>query len=244
MPDMSHLDKKYFIDHVVFNCPFCNRNNLPYSIKSVVKFDWSKEKPCNIFIAECSSCGKKSMHLSFDVRYEEYDRGTIRRHYAFKDGDIDSKIFYSVPTTFFVLDDRIPKILRELISEADGCMKMNYLTGASACMRKTIYELLIIEKVAQGKYDEQIRSLKTKYPNLDTELFDVLGHIQQMTSDKIHEQSWDKWESKFLKLIIETLKTILYEIYVTPEIKKEKVNTIKKLYENVFSKKDEKIKPQ
>jgi len=237
MPDMSHLDKKYFIDNTVFNCPFCNRNNLPYSITSVVKFDWSNDKPCYIFITVCSSCGKKSMHLSYDVRYDEYDRGSIRHHYRFNDVDIDSKIFYSVPTTFFVLDDRIPKILRELISEAEGCMKMNYLTGASACMRKSIYELLIIEKVSPGNYDEQIKSMKAKFPSIDAELFDVLGHIQQMTSDKIHEQSWDKWESKFLKLIIETLKTILYEIYVSPEIKKEKVNTIKKLHENVFSKK-------
>ncbi len=24
MSDMSHLDKKYFIDNYVYNCPYCN----------------------------------------------------------------------------------------------------------------------------------------------------------------------------------------------------------------------------
>lgn len=242
---MSHLDKKYFIDSHSYNCPFCNRNNVQYELRNLeTTFDWSNEKQCFVYFVQCSSCSKNSMHLSYEKIHTQVALSRYQTRLFFSKGDIDSKVFYSVPTSFFVLDERIPRILREIISEAEGCMKMNYLTGASACMRKAIYELLLIEKVSYGNYDERIKSLKAKYPSLDPELFDVLGHIQQMTSDKIHEQSWDKWESKFLKLIIETLKTILYEIYVTPEIKKEKVNTIKKLYENVFSKKDEEIKPQ
>jgi len=48
-------------------------------------------------------------------------------------------------------------------------------------------------------------------------LFDNLGDIQDMTSEKVHEQSWDKWDSNALRLIIETLKIILYEIYVQPK---------------------------
>ena len=48
--------------------------------------------------------------------------------------------------------------------------------------------------------------------SIDPELFDVLGHIQQMTSDKVHEQSWDKADSPTLRLIIESLKEVLYEI--------------------------------
>jgi hypothetical protein len=103
--------------------------------------------------------------------------------------DIDSKIFYSVPTSFFVLDNRIKKILRDFITEAEGCLKMNFLTGASACIRKAIYELLVIEKCTKPSYDERIKELKTKYKDTDPTLFDIIGHIQNMTSDKIHEQS-------------------------------------------------------
>ncbi|MFC2008235.1 hypothetical protein ACFLT0_00900, partial [Chloroflexota bacterium] len=141
---------------------------------------------------------------------------------------------YSVPTSFFVIDSRIPSAIRELITEAEGCLKMNYLTGASACMRKAIYELLVIEKTGEGDYESRIKALKQKYADSDPQLYDILYHIQDMTSNKVHEQSWDKWDSQYLKLIIETLKTILYDIYVTPQIKKERTIEIQKLREKVM----------
>jgi hypothetical protein len=125
-----------------------------------------------------------------------------------------------------------------LISESEGCLKMNFLTGASACIRKAIYELLILEKVDADSYEEKIKALKKKYVNSDPNLFDIMSHIQQMTSDKIHEQSWDKWDSKYLTLIIETLKTILYDIYVVPQIKKERSNFIQQLHKTVLGNKD------
>jgi len=65
MKDESYLDKKYFIDGYVFNCPFCNRNNLQYSLTTHFSFDWTKEKKCYGYLAKCSSCDHESMHLSF-----------------------------------------------------------------------------------------------------------------------------------------------------------------------------------
>ena len=130
---MSHLDEKYFIDENVYNCPYCNRRNVKYNVTSHGSFDWSNSKVCHIWFVKCSSCGKKSMHLSYsDISWAtDYGR--------FKNGiDIDSNIFYSVPTSFFVIDNRIPKLIRELITEAEGSIKMNFLTGASACTRKAI----------------------------------------------------------------------------------------------------------
>ena len=67
------------------------------------------------------------------------------------------------------------------------------------------------------------------HPESDPELFNILGSIQEMTSDKIHEQSWDKWDSRNLQLIIGTLKTILYDIYVDPKIKEDRLKAIKEL---------------
>jgi hypothetical protein len=235
MEDMSYLDKKYFIDSHVYNCPFCNRNNVPYSIISRLSFNWSKNKICYLYLVKCSSCEYVSLHLSFEEIKSELNWSHFNEYI-----DIDSKIFYSVPTSFFVLDSRIAKIIRELISEAEGCLKMNFLTGASACMRKSIYELLIIEKINGDSYDERIKSLKKKYTSSDPLLFDVLSQIQQMTSDKIHEQSWDKWDTKQLSLIIATLKTILYDIYVDPEEKKERIKNIQQLREIVIGKKNKK----
>jgi hypothetical protein len=175
-----------------------------------------------------------SMHLSYE---QVYAWMSTKQCYVFaSDIDIDSKLFYSVPTSFFVIDPRIPAIIRDLITEAEGCLKMNYLTGASACARKAIYELIVQEKATGKDYEEQIKSLKDKHAAADSTLFDILAHIQDMTSDKIHEQSWDKWESSHLKLILETLKAVLYEIYVLPKEKEERSQQIMKLREKVFLK--------
>lgn len=174
------------------------------------------------------------MHLSYsDISKEGlYHPSGI----AFRsDLDIDDAIFYSVPTSFFVLDDRIPAIIRDLITEAEGCIKMNFLTGASACMRKAIYELLVIAKAEGTDYESRIKSLKKKYPNSDPQLFDILARIQDMTSDKIHEQSWDHWNSQYLRLIIETLKTVLHDVYVTPKVKASRSSFIQNLLQKITS---------
>ena len=173
MQDQSHLDRKYFIDDTVYNCPFCNRNNVRYSVEHTFSFDWTAQKKCFGFIVECSSCENQSMHLT----YEDITGSWTGSRYPITPGiDIDSKIFYSVPTSFFVLDKRIPRVIRELITEAEGCAKMNFLTGASACVRKSIYELLIKEDAEGTDYESKIKSLKEKHPTCDPALFDILRH--------------------------------------------------------------------
>lgn len=236
--DQSHLDKKYFIDRYKYNCPFCKRGHVSYDLGYTYEFDWTPEKKCYIIIAKCESCGGKSMHLSYE-NLTVYSNG----HTLFSANieDIDSKLFYSAPTSFFVIDPRIHEIIRELITEAEGCLKMNYLTGASACMRKAIYELTVKEKCEGEKYEGKIKDLKTKHSQLDPTLIDVLAHIQDMTSDKIHEQSWDKWDSDSLKLIIETLKSVLYELYVEPLERKGRVSRVTQLLEKVSGAKKAKI---
>jgi hypothetical protein len=113
---------------------------------------------------------------------------------------------------------------------------MNYLTGASACARKAIYEFLVREKAEGEHYEDKIKSLKGKFWSVAAELFDVLVHIQDMTSDKVHEQSWPKWDSKNLTLIIETLKAILHEVYVVPKERSSRSGNIRELLQNVRSK--------
>jgi len=240
MEDKSYLDKKYFIDRWVYNCPFCNRRNVKYRVIYKFSFNWSENKVCFVYLVKCTDCNNVSMHLSYeDIVKHVSPRYTSVEYYEFLADidDIDSKIFYSVPTSFFVMDSRIPSIIRELITEAEGCLKMNFLTGASASMRKAIYELTVKEKAEGKDYESKIKFLKSKYQSIDSALFDILAAIKDMTSDKIHEQSWDKWESDNLKLIIETLKTILHEIYVLPKQKEERLKEVQQLHEKVQKKK-------
>lgn len=239
MSNQSHLDQKYFIDDKIYNCPFCNRRHVTYSVFDHQVFHWSKEKICIVIFVICNSCQKRSMHLSFKDPLVR--SGTTQHPFTnnfHPNVDIDSMIFHSIPTSFFVLDERIPVVIRELISEAEGSLKMNFLTGASACARKAIYELTIKEEATGADYEGKIKSLKAKFSAIDPDLFDVLAHIQDMTSDKIHEQSWDKWESPNLTLIIETLKVVLHEIYVVPMERKARSTEIKKLRQEVAAKKN------
>jgi len=228
--DLSHLDKKYFIDPHIYNCPFCKRNNVSYSLIDTFSFHWGEYKTCYGYIVRCDSdgCEKTSMHLSFQElrRYSHSDQ--------FMDGlDIDAALFFSQPTSYFVLDSRIPEKVRELIYEAENSRKSNYLVGASACLRKAIYELLEHEKsivknpkTGYADYQASIKSLKEKFNNVASELFDALGHTQEMVSDNVHEGSWEAWDSPKLRFIIELTKATLHEMYVVPEERKERLGLL------------------
>ena len=217
MPDESHLDRLYFVDSHVYNCPFCRRGHVRYSIATNWSCDWTENTKCYGYIAKCHSCGKKSMHLSHhEVELEHAGMGTAR-YFNIPDGTtIDDLFFFSVPTSFFTLDSRIPRVLRELITEADGCLKNNHLTGASACVRKVVYELSKLEGAQGGNYEERIKSLKEVHPSIDPTYFDTLLTIQKVTSSKVHEEAYDGWTSNHLRLLLASLRTVLHELYVVP----------------------------
>ena len=169
------------------------------------------------------------MHLTYqNLQYEQFQGARFK-----DDVDLDQAFFYSVPTSFFVVDSRIPRVIRELITEAEGCAKMNYLTGASACTRKAIYELLALQDAQGPNYDDKIKDLRAKNPGVDAELFEIIGHIKDMTSDHVHEQSWVAWDSKHLQLFLEAFKAVLHEIYVVPEEKKTRAGAVRELREQL-----------
>ncbi|MGD0331342.1 MAG: hypothetical protein ABSB40_13010 [Nitrososphaeria archaeon] len=231
--DQSQLDQLYFIDKYVYNCPFCNRRNVNYHVIGKHSFDWTDDKQCFVYFTKCSSCGNTSMHLSFTGISISYIRPDLAI-FNLEDVSIDDYFFYSVPTSFFVLDKSIPKVFRELITEAEGCLKSNFLTGASACTRKVVYELALKEKAEGGNYEDRIKSLKAKRPDVDSTYFDTLLAIQKVTSDKVHEQSYDGWQSKHLRVILSALREILREMYVVPMLKEQKRKEILKLQEEVL----------
>lgn len=231
------MDKKYFIDAHIYNCPFCKRNHVSYSLIDDFAFHWGENKICHGYIVRCNSegCEKTSMHLSFQELRESYVQyNQVNYRDRFMNGmDIDAALFFSQPTSYFILDNRIPEKVRELIYEAENSRKSNYLVGASACLRKAVYELLEHEKAivknqktGHADYQESIKTLKAKFPAVAPELFDGLGHIQEMTSDNVHEGSWEAWDSSKLRFIIELAKATLHEMYVVPEERKERLGLL------------------
>lgn len=168
------------------------------------------------------------MHMTFD----KIEASSNDYRQFSKKIDLDEAFFYSVPTSFFVVDSRIPLKIRELITEAEGCKKMNFLTGASACTRKAIYELLSLHEATGPNYDDKIKSLQSKHPDVDDELFEVLKHVKDMTSEHVHEDSCIAWSAADLNLFLVALKAVLHEIYVTPDEKRNRIQAVRALKED------------
>ena len=242
--DLSYLDKKYFIDGRRYNCPFCNRRSVVYSVISKSSFNWSDERVVYIYLIRCGerNCGKISMHLSdfdFPTNYQgnafEYEPDNWERETDYDSEDLDNYIFFNQPTSFFTVDSRINSKLRELLSEAENCSKMNFLVGASACVRKTIYELINLERVrvirddGRTNYTESIKKLKEKFNWVSEEYFGALSNIQELASDNVHEDSWKAWDSPKLRFFIELVRATLYEMYVIPEEIKSRLSLLGEL---------------
>ena len=221
MPDQSFLDDCYFVDSRTYNCPFCNRRHVTYSVESKQSFHWTDKKECYAYIVECRSCSNRSMHLSFT------SIGVLEQRHAFfldknEDRSLDEFFFYSVPTSFFTLDERVPRVLRELLTEAEGSLKSNFLTGASACARKIIYELAVINEICDASYEDRIKSLKKKHRDIDQTYFDSLLTIQKATSSKVHENAYDGWTSGHVRLILASIREVLHELYVVPGLRADR----------------------
>ncbi len=234
MPDHSYLDNRYFVDDRVYNCPFCNRRHVAYWIYRVVDFDWADSKRCTGYFVQCGSCSRRSMHLTFEnmsATYLTHHNGEPTYKFALTKEQnstdyLDQCFFFSVPTSFFSMDGRIPKKLRELLVEAEGCYKSNFLTGASACARKIIYELGVLGGAKGDNYEDRIKSLKEIHPEVEPSFFDTLLTIQQVTSNKVHENSYDGWDSKHLRIILASLSEVLHEIFVVPALRADRRKAI------------------
>ena len=142
----------------------------------------------------------------------------------------DEHIIMSIPTSFFTIDERIPKKFRDLIEEAEKCIQNNCLTGASACIRKTIYEFLIKENAQGNNYDEKIKSLKGRCKTLDDQYIDMIAGIQGIMCDQVHESTvFENFTSRHAKAYIAVLKEIFNHFYVLPKeasVKKAEIDTL------------------
>ena len=231
MSDLSDWENKFFIDGTRYNCPFCNVRSINYSVTDRGSFDWNDEEKRYFYIVKCSGCGKKSYHLSEhewdDTRLQPFqyapdDLGDL----PYEQAELDDYFFYHHPTSFFTIDDRIPKVIRELVTEAEGCRTMNWMVGGSGALRKAIYKFLKDQKANQQKdksghtlsYEDQIKLVQKQNPKVSEVLFHALSKIQDMTSEELHEnKEWDPWKQNEFDFIITTVKALLHEVYVLPK---------------------------
>jgi hypothetical protein len=250
--DRSYKDSKYFIDDSVYNCPFCKRRHVKYYIRQSGSFDATHKSKLYFYTAVCMDCKKTSFHLSKHLinvtpliegksilgAQEDWRKmqqiseliDTTQNQFVFPGeltkklpDELDDCFVYNLPTSSFTLDERIPKDIRSPLVEAENCLKNNFLTGASACIRKAIYKLLqnhkIEERAPENKlvqYDKRIDLFAKKHPNIEADLIKQLKIVHAITSQEVHENDWEDLKAPSLRLLFAVIKEILTEIYVTP----------------------------
>ena len=257
--NLSHKDQCYFIDGYVYNCPFCNRRNVSYGIASQGEFNWDASRPAYFYIVTCSEseCRRRSFHLSYYPLTLDYNcnhfifppkqevktagtRGlTVTSSAPILDENnnpimkLDDVFFYHQPTSFFTVDERIPRVIREAITEADNCRNNNFLTGASACLRKAIYKLLQSQKIPEVdkasnflKYNVRIDLLSEKLTGIDSDYINSLKAIQALTSQELHENDWKDLDGPKITFLLMVLNEILFAIFVLPDEQKNKAAKI------------------
>lgn len=230
------MGNKIIINTYQHNCSHCGTKGANYTKVQFLKIDENKDKCIYAMFLTCKVCGKISMHLLKDLNLDneyynvsQYFEGFYSGgKYIIENADIehlDEHIIMSIPTPTFIIDAGIPKHLRDLLIEASKCIKENALTGASACIRKAIYQFLSKENASGDNYDDKIKSIKNNWPQI-SDYLDVLKGIKGITSDQVHEDSFATFSSEEAKLYISILEEIFREVYVIPKERKLRKESI------------------
>ena len=243
--DHSEKDNLYFIDQDIYNCPFCQRRNVKYSVTDTTWYHTGTENIMHVYQVKCSDCDGNSLHFTLDNLFPTGYNGTYSRfRYS---GQLDDHFLAHRPAVLHIMDNEVPKKLRILMAEADESRQSNLLTGASAALRKTIYQLLSLQKVAvvnektkHTDYKSSIYALRDKYTHVDPELFDLLAGVQELASDLVHEDSWVSWDAKQLRILTAIVYEILEEIYAEPARRKRRKEGLLELRARLSADKDNK----
>lgn len=129
---------------------------------------------------------------------------------------------------FLNVDGRVPGALRDLLAEADGCLKMGFLLGGTVCAQRAIQSVLSIEGVTGANDDARLRALSDKFPGVPKVLFAVCARFRDSTGGE--NSPLDK---ERLNLLMVTLKFMLYEIYVIAKERTDSLEYLQKILERL-----------
>lgn len=268
-------DNKYFIDKYQYNCPYCQTGAVRYAVKDYFDFDWTKSETKRCILIQCQEpkCGCISLHMtehlslkgSSDdipclyglppIQVRNPDTNEVVNVAWEVAKDIDDLFFYHHPNSTFVVDERIPKNIRTALDEANTSHKMGLFIGASASLRKAIFELLAkfdIPKLKEQKqnskdpnrftYYERLDLLKKKiidqFPSVDSTLFDDIKQVYSLVSQPLHErlpdeEEWKDFTSAQFLFLMEVVNTLLIQLFVVPDENKERKQKILSLAKGI-----------
>ena len=107
---------------------------------------------------------------------------------------------------FLMLDPQISPELRTVLDEADGCVRLAFLTGGGLCVVRALDLLLSEQGIVETDRPRQLRELNRKHPAIAESFLKMLLPVMNESSGV--------WDAPRLTLAIALLKAIAYEIYV------------------------------
>lgn len=263
-------DDRYFISTTQYNCPYCETGAVRYKFIGSFDFDWSKDTQVRCIRIRCEepSCQKVSLHMTrYDVSswgnaemrlpkrtVVDKDTGTETEE-NWENDKIDELFFYHQPNSTFVIDDRIPKKIREALDQANTSHKMSLSIGSSAALRKAIFELLAnfeIPKIKVGtdpaeeprkiSYQDRLDLLKHKlkktHPNVDLALLEDVKKIYSLSSQPLHERllnenEWEDFTPAQFLFLLELIHTLLVQIFIIPSENEDRKGKLSELAKKI-----------
>lgn len=127
---------------------------------------------------------------------------------------------------FLAVDPRTPAAVRELLLEADGCLKAGFLTGGTACAQRALHALLQHENVDGASYEARLHGLSQKYPSCPQSLFALCIRLGDSPAKEPAALDVER-----LKVLIVALKIMLYEIFVLGPDRAERLKYLQQMVE-------------
>jgi hypothetical protein len=124
---------------------------------------------------------------------------------------------------FLTPDPHISAPLRAVLEEADGCLRMAFLTGGGACAVRALDLLLTEQGIAGTDRAHSLRELGKKHPAVAESFLRMLLQVMNDSSAL--------WEIKRLTLAIVLLKAVAHEIYVLGPERTERASYVLALVE-------------
>jgi len=127
---------------------------------------------------------------------------------------------------FLTIDPRVPAAVRDLLIEADGCLKAGFLTGGTVCAQKAVQVLLQHENAEGAGYEAKLHALSQKFPSVPQSLFALCIRLGESAS-KDHPAL----DVERLKVLTVAMKIMLFEIYVLGPDRAERLRYLQQMVE-------------
>lgn len=130
--------------------------------------------------------------------------------------------------SFLTIDQRAPASVRDLILEADGCLKAGFLTGGTVCAQRAIALLMEHEGAQGATYEARLHALSQKFPSVPQSLFALCIRLGDSASKEHPALDVER-----LKVLNVALKIMLYEIYVLGPERTERLKYLQQMLEAI-----------